>query len=94
MAAAAAAAAAAAPTLFLRILDMLDTEGTLYLSQTPSDSNLSLISHAKIPGSLSLSCLMYWTTLGVVTRGLLPPIAPGRILPVSWYLARILETHP
>lgn len=33
-------------------------------------------------------------TLGVVTRGLLPPIAPGRKEPVSLNLARILETQP
>ena len=33
-------------------------------------------------------------TLGVVTLGLLPPIAPGRIDPVSLYLASILETQP
>jgi len=33
-------------------------------------------------------------TFGVVTRGLLPPIAPGRMDPVSWYLASILLTHP
>lgn len=27
-------------------------------------------------------------------RGLLPPITPGLMLPVSWYRFRILETHP
>ena len=32
--------------------------------------------------------------LGVVTRGLLPPMAPGRMEPVSLYLARILLTQP
>lgn len=26
--------------------------------------------------------------------GLLPPMAPGRMEPVSWYLQRILETQP
>lgn len=33
-------------------------------------------------------------TFGVVTRGLEPPMAPGRIDPVSWYLARIFDTQP
>lgn len=33
-------------------------------------------------------------TLGVVTLGLLPPIAPGKIDPVSLYRAKIFETHP
>jgi hypothetical protein len=42
------------PILFRRILLIELTEGTLYLSQTPSASNLSRISHANIPGSLSL----------------------------------------
>ena len=37
---------------------------------------------------------MKLTTLGVVTLGLEPPMAPGRIDPVSLYLAKILETHP
>lgn len=32
--------------------------------------------------------------MGVVTRGLEPPMAPGRMEPVSWYRARILETQP
>lgn len=95
------------------------TEGTLYLSHTPSANNLSRISHAKIPGSLIFRSLMKLTTLGVVTRGFEPPIAParvsvvdyvltwrlnrsiilyfdvpGRMDPVSLYLARIFETHP
>jgi hypothetical protein len=80
--------------LFLRIRLMELTEGTLYLSQTPSDNSLSRISQAKMPGSFCLRFLMYATTLGVVTRGLLPPIAPGKMEPVSWYRARILDTHP
>lgn len=29
-----------------------------------------------------------------LTLGLLPPMAPGRIEPVSWYRQRILETQP
>lgn len=38
--------------------------------------------------------LMKETTLGVVTRGLEPPMAPGATDPVSWYLASIFETQP
>jgi len=71
------------PILFLSILEIEDTEGTLYLSQTPSASSRSRISQAKIPGSFCFSSLMKPTTFGVVTLGLLPPIAPGRIEPVS-----------
>ena len=66
---------------------MEETEGTLYLSQMPSASNLSLISQAKMPGSFIFNSLMKLTTLGVVTLGLLPPMAPGRMEPVSLYLA-------
>ncbi|KAL1236228.1 ATP-binding cassette sub-family C member [Trichinella pseudospiralis] len=33
-------------------------------------------------------------TRGVVTRGLLPPIAPGNTEPVSWKRFKILLTHP
>ena len=36
----------------------------------------------------------FWFTFGVVTLGLLPPIAPGSIEPVSLYLASIFDTHP
>lgn len=36
-------------TLFLKILDIELTLGTLFLSQTPSANNRSRISHAKIP---------------------------------------------
>lgn len=51
------------------------------------------------PGRTSLSA----TVAGVcpvpggregLTLGLLPPMAPGRMEPVSWYLQRILETQP
>lgn len=59
------------------------TLGILSFVQTPSDSSLSRISHAKIDGH----SLLYWailpTTSGVATRGLLPPIALGLMEPVS-----------
>ena len=80
--------------LLRRIRLMLLTEGTLYLSQTASASNLSRISHAKMPGSFSLYRRIASTTRLVVTRGLLPPIVPGKIDPVSLYRARILLTQP
>ena len=73
---------------------MEDTDGTLYLSQIPSDRSRSLISQAKIPGSFCFSSRMNPTTLGVVTLGLLPPMAPGSMDPVSWYRAKIFETQP
>lgn len=50
--------------LLRKILLMLDTLGTLNLSQMPSFTSLSLISHAKIPGSLSLRPRMNRTTWG------------------------------
>jgi len=82
------------PILFRRILDMEETDGTLYLSQTPSARRRSLISQANIPGSFTFSSFMNPTTFGVVTLGLLPPMAPGRMDPVSLYRARIFETQP
>lgn len=63
--------------LLRKILLMLDTLGTLYLSQIFSLTRRSLISQANIPGSRAFSSLMNMTTRGVVTLGLLPPIAPG-----------------
>lgn len=71
------------PILLRRIRLMELTDGRLNLSQTPSASSLSRISQAKIPGSLCLYVRMCLTTVGVVTRGLLPPMAPGRMEPVS-----------
>ncbi|RNA36695.1 hypothetical protein BpHYR1_011344 [Brachionus plicatilis] len=71
--------------ILLRSMRLIElTDGTLYLSQMRSCSSLSLISHANMPGSLCLYSLILPTTFGVVTRGLLPPIAPGNMLPVSW----------
>ena len=70
------------------------TLGTDDLSQIPSFNNRSLISQLNIPGLSRLYCSIFFSTSGVATRGLLPPMTPGRILPVSWYLCRILLTHP
>lgn len=81
-------------TLLRKILLMLDTLGTLNLSQTPSFTSRSLISQANIPGSFDLSSRINRTTFGVVTLGLLPPIAPGKNEPVSLNLAKIFDTQP
>lgn len=81
-------------SLLRRMRDIELTLGTFVLSQMPSLSRRSRISHAKMPGSRCFSSRMWLTTLGVVTRGLEPPIAPGSMEPVSWYLAKILETQP
>ncbi|TNN55127.1 hypothetical protein EYF80_034651 [Liparis tanakae] len=51
--------------------------------ETPSDSSLSRISHAKIDGHSRLYCAIFATTSGVATLGLLPPIALGLMEPVS-----------
>ena len=71
------------PILLRNILLIEDTDGTLYLSQIPSERSLSRISQAKMPGSFIFSSLIKLTTFGVVTRGLLPPMAPGKMDPVS-----------
>ena len=63
--------------------DRLLTLGMLSLVQAPSDRSRSRISHAKIDGHSRLNCAIFVTTSGVATRGLLPPIARGRIEPVS-----------
>ena len=49
-------------------------------------TSLSLISQLNIPGLSFLYSSILFSTSGVATRGLLPPITPGLILPVSWYL--------
>jgi len=59
------------------------TLGTLSLVQMPSESSRSLISQAKMEGHSRLYSEMRLTTLGVATRGLLPPMARGLIVPVS-----------
>jgi len=50
-------------SLLRNILLMLDTLGTLNLSQTPSLTKRSFISQAKMPGSRALSSRMNSTTL-------------------------------
>jgi len=59
------------------------TLGMLSLVHTPSDSSLSRISQAKIDGHSLLYCAIFPTTSGVATLGLLPPMARGRMEPVS-----------
>lgn len=70
------------------------TEGTLFLSQILSWRSLSRISHAKILGFSCLYSSIFVTTFGVATLGLLPPITPGLMEPVSKYLPKILLTQP
>lgn len=55
----------------------------LSLLQTPSCNNRSRISHAKIEGHSRLYEDIFETTSAVATLGLDPPIARGRIDPVS-----------
>jgi hypothetical protein len=59
------------------------TLGTLSLEQMASDKRRSRISHAKIDGHSLLNCAIFPTTSLVATRGLDPPIALGRMDPVS-----------
>lgn len=59
------------------------TLGMLSLEQTPSASSRSLISQAKMDGHSLLYWAIFVTTSGVATLGLLPPMARGRMDPVS-----------
>lgn len=65
---------------------MEETLGTVSLSQMPSASSRSRISHANMVGLCLLQSAILSTTFGVATFGLEPPITPGFILPVSQYL--------
>lgn len=62
---------------------MVLTDGMLSLEQTPSARSRSLISQAKIEGHSRLYWDILLTTSAVATLGLEPPIARGRIEPVS-----------
>jgi len=66
-----------------RYLLIEETLGTFSWSQTPSDSSRSRISHANIVAFSRLYLQIASTTRGVATLGLLPPITPGLIDPVS-----------
>lgn len=59
------------------------TLGILSLVHMPSCSNRSRISQANILGHSRLYCDILLTTSAVATLGLDPPMALGRILPVS-----------
>lgn len=57
-------------------------------------TSLSRISQLNMAGLAFLYSSMRLSTSGVATLGLLPPITPGRMLPVSWYRLRIFDTQP
>lgn len=59
------------------------TLGMLSLLQMASWSRRSRISQAKMDGHSRLNCEILPTTSLVATRGLEPPIARGRMDPVS-----------
>ena len=65
---------------------MLDTDGAFSFVQIPSLMSRSLISHANILGFFSLKLVIDSITEGVATFGFEPPIRPGLIDPVEWYL--------
>lgn len=60
--------------------------GTLSWSHTRSRISWSLISQANMVGLVCFRCRIIFTTFGVATLGLEPPITPGLMLPVSLYL--------
>lgn len=56
--------------------------------------SISLICQEKMSGcALTISSMRSSTSL-LATLGFEPPITPGLILPVSWYLFNIFDTHP
>lgn len=63
--------------------EIADTDGAVARSHMPSLISRSRISHENIPGFSRLYSSMRVSTSGVATRGLDPPITPGRIEPVS-----------
>ena len=69
---------------YLSILLMDETEGAVELVQTPSEMSFSRISQAKMVGFSRLYDSILFTTWGVATLGLEPPIIPGgRTVPVG-----------
>lgn len=56
---------------------MEETEGAVELVHTLSEMSFSRISHAKMVGFSRLYCSILFTTCGVATLGLEPPIIPG-----------------
>lgn len=64
-------------------LEIAETDGAEERSQIPSLTRRSRISHENIPGFSRLYSSMRDSTSGVATRGLEPPMTPGRIDPVS-----------
>ena len=69
---------------YLSILLMDETEGAVELVQTPSEMSFSRISQAKMVGFSRLYDSILFTTWGVATLGLEPPIIPGgRIVPAG-----------
>lgn len=74
----------------LRIREIEETDGTDGRSIRPSLSNFSRISQLKIPGFSFWISRIFFSMSGVATRGLEPPVEPGFIEPVSWYLKVVL----
>lgn len=66
-----------------KVLRFVLTLGILSLVHTPSCSNRSRISQANIDGHSRLYSDILLTTSWVATRGFEPPMARGRMLPVS-----------
>lgn len=64
--------------------EMALTEGAEERSHMPSFTRRSRISQEKMPGFSRLYSSILCSTSGDATRGLEPPMTPGRIDPVSW----------
>ena len=69
-------------------LEMADTLGTVFLSHMPSLMSLSRTSQENTPGFSHLYPSTVFSISGVASLGFVPPITPGRMLPVSWYLKK------
>ena len=64
-------------------LEIADTLGTVFLSHMPSLMSLSRTSQENTPGFSLLYISTVFSISGVANLGLVPPITPGRMLPVS-----------
>ena len=73
----------------LSILEIDDTDGTDGRSMIPSFRSFSLISQLNIPGLSFCMSSIFFSMSGVATRGFDPPVEPGLIDPVSWYLKMV-----
>lgn len=70
---------------------MEDTDGAVVRSHRPSLMRRSRISQENMPGFSFRYSSIRFSMSGVATRGLEPPITPGRMDPVSYVNDKLIE---